>query len=149
MGGCNSRLLVKYLFRICLCAMLISLSTSHVFSKMVNFLFSAYFSEHFCYHTNCKSQSNMKLLHFGYCSNRLIRKKLVKYNFYILASWGGGAKKPLNARSSLIRNKYFFAVKGKLKEKILLLHLFFLFFHFVGIFSILFYSFIEKIWVSY
>ena len=69
MCHCNSHLL-KYLFGICLCSMLISLSNLSILlqcSKMVNFLFSAYFGDHFCCHSNCKSQSNLRLLHFGYC----------------------------------------------------------------------------------
>ena len=37
---------------------------------MVNFLFSAYFGGHFCCHSNGKSQSNLRLLHFGYCSSK-------------------------------------------------------------------------------
>ena len=37
---------------------------------MVSFLFSAYFGGHFCYHSNDKSKSNLRLLHFGYCSNK-------------------------------------------------------------------------------
>ena len=35
--------------------------------------FQPFFGGHFCYHSNGKSQSNLKLLHFGYCSNKLIR----------------------------------------------------------------------------
>ena len=60
---------------------------------MVNFLFSAYFGGHFCHHSNGKSKSNLRLLHFGYYSNELIRTNWWKMFFYILASkW---AKKPL------------------------------------------------------
>ena len=43
-------------------------------SKMVIFLFSAYFGYHFCYHSNRKSQINTRPLHFGYCSNKQIGK---------------------------------------------------------------------------
>ena len=49
---------------------------------MVNFLFSAYFGSHFCYHSNGKSKSN---------------------NFYILASYGGGR----GAKSTLMHELFF------------------------------------------
>ena len=64
----TNHLLLKYLFGICLCSMFISLSNLSICSKMVNFVFSAYFGGHFCYH-----KSNLRLLHFGYCSNKLRR----------------------------------------------------------------------------
>ena len=66
--------------------------------KPLNFApkFSAYFGGHFCYHSNGKSQSNLRLLHFGNCSNKLIRTSWWNH-FY---RGGGGQKKPLNARSS-------------------------------------------------
>ena len=57
---------------------------SQICSKMVIFLFSAYFGGHFCYHSNRKSRSNTRLLHMGYCSY-----KLIKSNFYFLTSYGG------------------------------------------------------------
>ena len=60
--------------------MLISLSNLSIYSKMVNFLFSAYFGSHFCYHTNDKSQSNLRLLHFVYCSSKLVRRRWRKTN---------------------------------------------------------------------
>ena len=47
---------------------------SQICSKMVIFLFSAYFGGHFCYNNNRKSQINTSPLHFGYCSNKLIRR---------------------------------------------------------------------------
>ena len=65
---------------------------------MANFLFSAYFGGHFCYHSNSKSQSNLRLLHFDYCSNKTIKKKVVK-NSFLYFSLIGGPKKALNARS--------------------------------------------------
>ena len=69
--------LLKYLFGICLCPLLISLSNLSIQLQNGPFpIFSL-----FCYHSNGKSQSNLKLLHFGYCSY-----KLVKNNIYILAS---------------------------------------------------------------
>ena len=46
---------------------------SQICSKMVIFLFSAYFGGHFCYHSNCKSRIYTRTLHFGCCSNKLIR----------------------------------------------------------------------------
>ena len=55
---------------------------------MVNFLFSAYFGSHFCYHTNDKSQSNLRLLHFVYCSSKLVRRRWRKTNLRALpTSW--------------------------------------------------------------
>ena len=50
------------LFACALC--LILCQTTQFCSKTVNFLFSAYFGGHFCYYSNGKSQSNMRLLHF-------------------------------------------------------------------------------------
>ena len=44
---------------------------SQICSKMVIFLFSAYFGGHFCYHSNRKSRINTRPLHFGYCSNKM------------------------------------------------------------------------------
>ena len=38
---------------------------------MVSFLFSAYFDSHFCYHSNDESQINTRILHLGYCINKL------------------------------------------------------------------------------
>ena len=59
---------------------------------MVNILFSAYFGGHLCYHSNGKSQRNLRLLHFEYCSNKLI---------FLYFSLIGGPKKHINARSFL------------------------------------------------
>ena len=50
---------------------------SQICSKMAIFLFSNYIGGHFCYHSNCKSQINARLLHIGYCFNKLIQKKFV------------------------------------------------------------------------
>ena len=69
----SSHHLLKYLFGICLCSMLISLSNVLNLLKKANFLFSASFGGHFCYHSNCNSRMNSRLLHFGYCSNKIIR----------------------------------------------------------------------------
>ena len=57
---------------------------SQICSKIANFLFSAYFGGHFCYHSNGKSQINTRYLHFGYCSNKLIRRKCWKTFFIFL-----------------------------------------------------------------
>ena len=38
------------------------------FAQMVNFLFLAYFGGHFDYHSNGKSQGNLRHLHLGYCT---------------------------------------------------------------------------------
>ena len=81
--------------------MLISLSNLSILLKNGQFSFFSLFGGQFCYHSNGKRLSNLRFLHFGYCSNKSILLKNVF--FYILASeWGGGGgKKPLNARSSL------------------------------------------------
>ena len=55
--------------------MLISLSNLSNLLQIANFLFIAYFGDHFCYRSNDKSQINTKSLHLGYCSNKLMRKK--------------------------------------------------------------------------
>ena len=44
---------------------------------MVIFLYSAYFGSYFCYHSNGKSQINTRLLHLGYCSNKLIGRNYI------------------------------------------------------------------------
>ena len=63
---------------------------------MVNFLFSAYFGGHFCYHSNGKSQSNWRLLHIGYCSNKLIKTNWCFFlKIFSLIGGGGGQKSPL------------------------------------------------------
>ena len=55
---------------------------SQICSKMVTYLFSAYFVRYFCCHSNGKSQITSRLLHLGYCSNKY-KKKLVKSIFYL------------------------------------------------------------------
>ena len=57
---------------------------SQICSKMVTFLFSAYFGCHFCYNSKGKSQINTRLLHFGYSSYKLMR------NCFSLIGGGGG-----------------------------------------------------------
>ena len=42
-------------------------------SKMVNFLLSACFDGHFCYHSNGKSHTIIRLIHLGHCPNKSIR----------------------------------------------------------------------------
>ena len=83
----NFNHLLKYiLVHVFACALCLFIcQMSQICSKMVNFLFSAYFDGHFCYHSNGKSQINARLLHFGYCSNKFM-KILVKNNFYFLVS---------------------------------------------------------------
>ena len=54
--------------------MLITVLNVSVCSKMVNFLFSAYFDGHFCYHSKVKSQTNIRLIHLGHCSNKLVEE---------------------------------------------------------------------------
>ena len=49
---------------------------SQICSKMVIFLFSAFFGGQFCYFSNRKSRINTRPLHFGYCSNKLIIRNL-------------------------------------------------------------------------
>ena len=67
--------------------------TSQFCAKMVHFLFSAYFGGGVCYHSNGKSQSNLKLLHFGYCFNKLKRKIGKKKQFLYFSLIGGGGQK--------------------------------------------------------
>ena len=59
---------------------------------MVNFPFSDYFSRHFGYHSNGKSQINTRLLHLGYASNKLIRRIWKKKNLILgrIGEGGGG-----------------------------------------------------------
>ena len=63
---------------------------SQICSKMANFLFSAYFGGHFCYHSNGKSQINTRVLHFGYCSNKLSKNYLKAIFVFCLKGGGGG-----------------------------------------------------------
>ena len=72
---------------------------SQICSKMVIFLFSAYFGGHFCYHCNSKSRINTRPLQFGYCSNKLIKINLCRATFIFLPH--RGPKKPLNASTPL------------------------------------------------
>ena len=90
----NSHHRLKYLFCICLCSMLTSLLNVSKCLQMVNFLFSAYFGGHFCINSNGKSQINLRLLPFGYCKNKLVKKQFLYFNLI------GGPKKPPNARRS-------------------------------------------------
>ena len=64
---------------------------------MVNFLFSTYFDGHFYYHSNRQSHSNLRILHFGYSSNKLIRTNWQKTTFIFKPHMGvgGGQKRPL------------------------------------------------------
>ena len=66
---------------------------SQICSKTVIFLFSAYFGGLFCYHSNRKSRINTRPLHFGYCSNELIRKNLWRATFIFWPHRGGGGGK--------------------------------------------------------
>ena len=58
--------------------------------KMAIVLFSACFGDHLCYHSNCKSRINARLLYFGYCSNKLIQRYLRKATFIFLPHRGAG-----------------------------------------------------------
>ena len=62
----------------------------------------SYFGGHFCYHSNGKCRINTRVLHFGYCSNKLIKRNYWKATFIVfgLIGEGGGAKELLNACSS-------------------------------------------------
>ena len=63
---------------------------SQICSKMVIFLFPAYFGGHFCYHSNCKSRNNTIRLHPGYCSHKLIRKTCEEQLLFFDLIGGGG-----------------------------------------------------------
>ena len=65
---------------------------SQICSKMITFLFSAYIGGHFCYHNN-SFQINIRLLHLGYCSNKLMGGERGG------GGEGGGGKIVFNARS--------------------------------------------------
>ena len=86
----NSRHLLKYFFGIYLCSILNPLL--HVSNLLENCHFLIF--SLFCYHSNCKSRINTRLLHFGYCSNKLIRRNLWRATFIFwpqrgakIASW--------------------------------------------------------------
>ena len=57
--------------------------------KCLKALFSAYFGSHFCYHSNGKNRINPRLLHLGYCSNKLIRRNSWKAIFIFWPHRGG------------------------------------------------------------
>ena len=99
-------LLSRVFLGICLCSMLISLSNLSILLQKVQFSLLSLFWRPFCYQSNGKSNSNLsnlRLLHFGYCSNKLISKNWRKTIFIFKPhkEGGGGAKKPLNARNPL------------------------------------------------
>ena len=102
----NSHHLLKYLFCICLYSMLTSLLNISKLLQMVNFLFSAYFGGHFCNNSNGKSQINLRLLPFGYCKDKLVKKQFLYFNLI------GGPKKPPNAR----RSKLFAKVLSRIQK---------------------------------
>ena len=56
---------------------------------MVNFLFSACFGGHFCYHSNGKSQTNLRFIHLGHCPNKPIRRTWWKAYFIFWPHRGG------------------------------------------------------------
>ena len=82
---------IGYLYRIQ--ALLISLSNVAIYPKMANCLFSAKFFGNVCCHSNGKSKINSRLLHFDYCSKKLLRKKLVKKQILIFSVIGGRVAK--------------------------------------------------------
>ena len=63
---------------------------SQICSKMANFLFSAYFGVHFCYHSKGKNRTNIRLMHLGHCSNKLIREFGDTRFFGLIGGGGGG-----------------------------------------------------------
>ena len=73
-----------------------SISLSNVLNLLQNghFPISAYFGDHFCYHNKGKSLINTRLLHLGYCSNKLIKHTSEKQL--------GGPKYRLNAHTPFI-----------------------------------------------
>ena len=77
---------------------------SQICSKWFNFLFSAYFGSHFCYHSNGKSQINDRLLYLGQCSNKLARefgdKQLLIFG-RLEGGGGGGQNSPLMHKALL------------------------------------------------
>ena len=60
------------------------------FAQNAQFPISAYFGDHFCYHSNDISQSNLRLLHFGYFSIKLITTNWRKTFFLYFSLMGGG-----------------------------------------------------------
>ena len=62
---------------------------SQICSKMVTFLFSAYFAAIFVTIATVKIESIPDFLHLGYCSDKLIRRNLWKAIFIIWPHWGG------------------------------------------------------------
>ena len=77
----NSHPLLKYLFGICLCSMLISLSNVLNLLQNGHFPIFSHFGSHFCYHSNGKNRINPRLLHLDYCSNKLKRRNSWKAIF--------------------------------------------------------------------
>ena len=62
---------------------------SQICTKMVNFLFQAYFVRHFCYHSNSKSKIKANILHLGYSSNKPIGCEIDETQLSISGSRGG------------------------------------------------------------
>ena len=90
MRRANSYLLLKYLCGIYLCSMLISLSNLSILLQYGQFPIFSLFWRPFLLPYG-KSQSNLRLLHFGYCSNKQIRTNWI----FMPNRVGGGAKSPL------------------------------------------------------
>ena len=72
---------------------------SLICSKMVNFLFSAYFGGHFCYHNNGKSQINTRHLHLSYCSIK--QEEFDEKQFLFLALYGAIIKSIFSTKINL------------------------------------------------
>ena len=69
------------------------ISPSQIFSKMANFLFSAYFGSHFCYHSNGKSQINTEFYTSAVALRNYLKEITEKqFLFFDLKGGGGGGK---------------------------------------------------------
>ena len=69
----NSHNLLKYCFVFACALYLFLCNMSQICFKMAIFLFSADFGGHLCYTTIATVKNDARLLHFGYCSYKLIQ----------------------------------------------------------------------------
>ena len=66
---------------ICMCSMLIPLSSVSNLFQNGKFPISAYFGGHLCYHSNGKSQSNTRPLHLGYFSHKSKKRAKIRNRY--------------------------------------------------------------------
>ena len=83
-----AQLFANSIFGICLCSMLDGLSNVPSLLKNRQFPVFIIFCDHFCYHSNGKGKINTRYLHFGYFSNKPMRRNAEKHFLYFSLQGG-------------------------------------------------------------